>query len=416
MILRTRLARFWPACRNAAASVAVWLVTAIPASAQLHVATIRGIVRDLQRQPMAGATILLQDLNATSLRSGQSAADGSFRIDDVAPGAYVVRVQVQGRTVLTKRLVIRGSLPVDLDLQAGLGLHDEVVVRGDAAPSSVERPWSLSGDAVRSAHESLPSQRLQTTLGSLAGWTMEDNGLLHVRGVADGLLYVVDGIPVYERLDRLFGVAPNPSGIASIHVINGYLPPEFGWKSVAVVEVRSETGVADGWSGTVDAGGGGFATRYASGLAGGPIGAQGGLMVAASSEASSRFLDPVDLGNFHNEGRSTTAALHWTWRPAADVFSASLRGGESRYDVPHNERQEEAGQDQRQRVSQALFAGSWQRVLSTRTVWQVSGYVRQGSSTLYGSPADTPVTLEGHVETGATACCGASRISAAGTR
>lgn len=183
-----------------------------------------------------------------------------------------------------------------------------------------------------------------------------------------------------------------------------------------MVEVRSETGVADGWSGTVDAGGGGFATRHASGLAGGPIGAQGGLMVAASSEASSRFLDPVDLGNFHNEGRSTTAALHWTWRPAADVFSASLRGGESRYDVPHNERQEEAGQDQRQRVSQALFAGSWQRVLSTRTVWQVSGYVRQGSSTLYGSPADTPVTLEGHVETGATACCGASRISAAGTR
>ena len=36
----------------------------------------------------------------------------------------------------------------------------------------------------------------------MPGWATEDNGLLHSRGVDDGFLYVVDGVPVYERLDQ----------------------------------------------------------------------------------------------------------------------------------------------------------------------------------------------------------------------
>jgi len=56
------------------------------------------------------------------------------------------------------------------------------------------------------------------------GWATEDNGLLHARGVDDGFLYVVDGLPIYERLDRLFGIAPDPELTDSMPVITRYIP------------------------------------------------------------------------------------------------------------------------------------------------------------------------------------------------
>ena len=43
--------------------------------------------------------------------------DGSFELIDVAPGAYVVKVEVGGTVAVTRALVVRGSLPVELTLQ-----------------------------------------------------------------------------------------------------------------------------------------------------------------------------------------------------------------------------------------------------------------------------------------------------------
>ena len=386
---------------RAVVSVAVLLAstflafTPSPSFAQLQVAVVQGTLRDVSRQPLAGAVVQLRDLTGTPVRSATSAPDGSFRIDDVAPGRYVLDVMVQDASVLSRTLVVRGSLPIELDLQAGLVLFDEIVVRGDAGSAAVERPWSIAGDALRGTPDTLPSQRVQNTLARLPGWTMEDNGLLHVRGVDDGLLYVQDGIPIYERLDRLFGLAPNPSAIASLHVINGYIPPEYGWKSGGVVEVRSEAGVRGTWGGSLDAGAGSFGSRQVSMLASGPPRSRAGLMLTASAERSSRFLDPVHPDNFHNDGGANSAGAQWTWRPGGDVFSVGGHAGASRYDVPHNEDQEEARQDQRQRVGQWLASASWQRVLSERTVWQASGYARNGTATIYGSAADTPVAIDG---------------------
>ena len=86
-------------------------------------------------------------------------------------------------------------------------------------------------------------------------------------------------------------------------------------------------------------------------------------MLTGSDERSSRFLDPVALENFHNEGRTSSIGAQVTFSPGKNLFSGSAQGGRESYDVPHNREQEEAGQDQRQRVSQVLLSGSWQRVL-----------------------------------------------------
>src|SRR4051794_4661151 len=331
------------------------LVLGFPALAlaQLQVAVLRGRVVDPQSQPLAHATVHLQDSSGHAVRSALTTGDGAFRLADIAPGSYVVRVEVNGAPVLTKPLVVRGSLPVELTLQTGVAVAESIVVRGDAAANTTEHPWSLAGETVRDAGEPLPGQRVQGALASLPGWMAEDNGLLHVRGGDDGLLFVQDGIPVFARLDRLFGMAPSPSAIASMHVMNGYIPPEFGFKSGGVVEVRTESGIRDAWSGNVDTGLADLGTRHVEGFGAGPVGTRAGLMLTGSDERSSRFLDPVTLENLHNDGRSSSLAAQFTFQSAAGLFSGSAQGGQSRYDVPHDLTQEAAGQDQRQRTSQA---------------------------------------------------------------
>ncbi len=363
----------------------------IDAHAQLQVAAVRGRVADAQGRP-AAATVTLTDPQGTRVASTESSSDGTFAFDDVAPGAYDIQVEINGALALVRPLTIRGSLPVELTLSAVPTARENVVVRGDAGSHPVENPATIAGDALRRTPEALPSQRVQAALGALPGWSAEDNGLLHVRGVDDGLLFVQDGIPVYERVDRLFGLPPDAAAVSSLNVMDGYVPPEFGYKAGAVVVVRSKSGTGAPWSATFDTGFADLDTRHVQGVASGSLGSSVGLMVTGADERSDRFLDPVDPDNLHNDGRASTAATQLTWSRNAGLLTASGAVGANDYEVPNNPEQEEAGQHQRQRTSQALFSASWQQVLSDRTVWQVSAYRRHGTASLLPSAFDMPIT------------------------
>ena len=374
----------------------VWLVCPPVAAAQLQVATIRGVLQDAQRQPVTGATIVLADSQGRAVASTVADATGRFEFTSVAPGSYTIRAERANLTLATERLVVRGSLPVELTLLVGAAsVREDVVVRGDASEATVERPWSIAGDAVRDTASMLPSQRVQAALASVPGWMTEDNGLLHVRGVDDGLLYVQDGVPIYARVDRLFGTAPNAAAIDAITIIDGYVPPEFGFKSGGVISLRSASGLTERWTGTMDAGLASHASRHAEAMAAGPLGTSIGLMLTGASEQSNRFLDPVSPDNLHNRGRSHSAGAQVSGRRPNDLFTASFTGGRSLYDVPHEEHQDAAGQNQRQRVTHWSASGSWQRVVSASTAWQLSAYRRSGGATLFPSAFDTPVTSNG---------------------
>ena len=81
-------------------------------------------------------------------------------------------------------------------------------MEGAAEAPAVTTRTTVAGDALRQMPTRLPSRGVQQSLATLPGWSSEDNGMLHVRGVDDGVVYVEDGVPVYDRLDTLFGIAP----------------------------------------------------------------------------------------------------------------------------------------------------------------------------------------------------------------
>jgi len=248
---------------------------------------------------------------------------------------------------------------------------------------------------VRRAPTPLRRNALRAAVATTPGWTSEDNGLMHYRGVDDGLLFVLDGVPVYERLDPQFSVSFDPLTLGSVRVISGFIPPEFGLRSGGVVEVRSQGGSIGSWSGLLDAGVGDYRSQALSGLAQGPLGRNASMTLSLGGERSQRFLDPVSLDNLHNHGSTGGGEGELIWAPGANVLT--LRGGHLRssFDVPHNEEQEEAGQDQRQELGQSFGTLSWQRSWSSRTVSQVALFGRFTDGQLLGTPSDVPLLVEG---------------------
>jgi outer membrane receptor for ferrienterochelin and colicin len=365
---------------------------AAPARAQLQLGTITGTVIGPDGTPVDGAVVTLLDGLGDPVTS-VSAPDGQFRFNNVSPGTYSLQADARPLRAVLQTLTVAGALPVQVELRASPVVAEQVVVRGEEVnPTPTTTRVTLAGEAVRRSPMRLRSRGLQDAIATTPGWATEDNGLLHVRGFDDGILYVMDGVPVYERLDGLFGIAPDPGMIESVNVLTGYVPPEFGFKSGGVIEVRSGTHPADAWLGAIDLVGGSDATREFSTLAGGPVSETLSVTLGVSGQGSSRFLDPVHPDNLHNDGHAFSGGGEIAWRGSPNNSVTGVVGfGRSAFDVPHGEEQEEAGQDQRQRLRQSWQTVSWQRSWSNTVVSQVAAYHRLGSSLLAGSEQDVPL-------------------------
>ena len=376
-----------------------WVVVAVltlwvsPLDAQEQSAIVRGIVSGVDGQPVTGATVTMLDRVGTPLAATNTDANGRFQFGEVPPGSYTLFAEATPHGADARIVTVQGALPIDVQLTLVERVAESVIVRGEAEAPPVTTRITIGGETLRQMPTRLPSRAVQQALATLPGFASEDNGLLHVRGVDDGFLYVEDGVPVYDRLDNMFGIAADAASIGNINVLTGYIPPEYGLKSGAVIEVQSSTAARTGWMSTFDTGLGSDALRSFRALGGGPFSTRASLGVSASSERSDRFLDPIHPDNFHNEGHVVSGEAHASALASEDdLLRLHVTGARSNYQVPHGELQERAGQDQRQRVLQDSQSGSWQRFWSDAVVSQLSMYRRHIDGVLRNSPSDAPLS------------------------
>jgi outer membrane receptor protein involved in Fe transport len=374
------------------ASALILGCAAIDATAQLQHGAVVVIVLDSQHQPIRDAQVDLADPLGATLQTVKTDAAGRARFGTVAPGRYEVRTAPVAGAPLHLPVNVAGAIPVEVTVLVPPALSDRVVVEATAVDDASSR-GSIAGESIARVPVRIRTRGLQEVLATMPGWSTEDNGLLHTRGVDDGFLFVIDGVPVYERLDAVSGLTPDLASVAAINVVTGYVPPEFGYKAGGVIEVRS--GTAQTWNGAVDVSAGSDAAREISGSVGGYLGSRLGVRIGGAAAASDRFLDPVHPDNLHNEGglSSLTAQLEWA-ATGADRVSVSSGLGRSRFDVPNNEEQQDAGQDQRQLLRQSYVSASWQRTWSPEVITQAALYHRGSQSGLNGSVFDTPLQAE----------------------
>lgn len=367
------------------------LLVAAPISlyAQPMRATLRGDVRFEDGPPVPAIAVTLMTDDGAVLTTVVTDAAGRFEIRDVAPGSYQV-VAESGTFTGARGIVIGGAPVVEIPVRLHLPRDPPLTVTG-YLDAFMRAQKASAGEILRDLPARLQTRALPQAIAAMPGFAEEDNGLLHVRGVDDGVLYVQDGIPIYDRLDVAFGIPPALADLGTVAVTTGHTPASFGLKAGAVVEIFAPP-PSETWRSQLQIGGGSSDLGGGAGSAGGPVAPAVDAFGAVAAERSSRFLDPVHPGNLHNTGGVAGGSLRATATPTpASRLTINLRLGRSRFDVPHGDAQEEAGQDQRQHTTQSTQSLAWQQPVGVTSL-HFAGYHRKVDARLRGSARDTPVT------------------------
>src|SRR5262249_18909876 len=222
------------------------LFVASPLWPQLEIGKVSGTVSDPSNARVSKAEVSLE--NPFSGRRVQIDSDdeGKFQFENVPYGVYVLRVSAQGFGAISKEVNVRSNIPVRVAVQMAVGSAGiEITVQG-AGILQDDTPRSeivIDENSIKLAPTVVRRDQLQALISTTPGWSTENDGLMHIRGVDDGTLFVVNGVPMPDRMDGLFAGSFNTDAISSLDVITGNIPAEFGDRSGAVVLVQPKSGI-----------------------------------------------------------------------------------------------------------------------------------------------------------------------------
>jgi hypothetical protein len=371
------------------------LMTCVSLPAQVEIGRVSGTVNDPGGGVVSGAQISLD--NPLTGRQTQLTSDdqGQFRFDNVPYGAYIVRVTANGFSELEHPVGVWSQVPLNLSLKLTIATAGATVTVNEAIGSEGASPRTetvIDESFLKLRPNVVRRDQLQALISTAPGWNTENDGLMHIRGVDDGTLFVIGGVPTPDRVDGVFAGSFNTDAITSLDVITGNIPAEFGNRSGAIVVVQPKSGLGTPLSGTLSLGAGGFDSRDLSTTVGGGT-QKFGFFFAGSGHQSIRFLDPVDPRNLHNNGGEGSIEFRAEGHATDNDmlrFSGIVQG--ANFSVPNNEEQQDAGQGQRQEVRHDQESLSWEHTWPPSTLTSLSYYRSHFLSKLNPSQFDIPVT------------------------
>lgn len=236
------------------------------ALAQSTFGRILGTVTDQSGAAIAGATVVVTDVQRGSSRTLATDAAGGYVAPDLIPGVYKVHVEFKGfksaeRTDIT--IEVATDVRLDVVLQTG-NVNEVVVVSGDVSLVNTTSS-TLGGTLSNEEINDLPlSGRNYENLLQLRPGVMRYPGGGFSTTSADGLraednAYFVEGLFNSEpysgqAIINGAGIAGDSATILPIDAIQEFNvqqnpPAEYGWKPGAVVNVGLKSGT-NRWHGT----------------------------------------------------------------------------------------------------------------------------------------------------------------------
>ena len=374
-------------------SLALVALLSLTAFAQIQQGTITGIVSDAAHARVANATIQLSNTLASYRATLTTDAEGAFTFNNLPFGAYDLRIEASGFAPLIERHTLRANLPLTLQFTLNVSATSATTTVSSLVESdNASTTHALAEEFIRRTPGATSSLNVQRMIATLPGWTTENNGLLHVRGVDDGVLYVIDGIPIADRLDALSASNFDTDMIRSFSVTTGYIPAEFGGRSGAVIQIQPRSGLDAPFVAQLGTHYGSFNAGEIDASFGGNVKRQLGWFVTSAATRSQRWLDPIDPRNFNNRGGALKLNGRLDWHPSARdivIFNGSTNGTD--FHVANTDEQQEAGQRQRQQLRDHTQSFSWQRLWNANTVTNVAAFRRAVKAELIGSENDTPL-------------------------
>jgi len=376
--------------------LAAVLVRSVLAAAQIQSGIVTGTVTDQTGAVLPRVKVVLENRISAHVSATTSNDRGEFVFNNVPFDSYSLRLEASGFVPVARAISIRSSIPVRVSISLAVTAARESLtvetreglVEADSSGTETEVPEDL----IRHSPGLTANHQLQSLVTTTPGWLTEDNGLSHIRGVDDGTLFVVDGIPTPDRTDALFASPLDTESLRAMDVISGNIPPEFGLRSGAVVVVQPQSGLDTPLTGSLTGGLGNLNAQEVAATVGGGTKKIGGFL-ATSASRSERFLDSVDPHNLHDNGGAVGLFLHGDWHPTGKdtlLFGGGTDGSD--FQVPNTAEQQVAGQRERQELRDYEASLNWQHLWSQDALSNLAYFRRFYRAGLFGSEFDTPLS------------------------
>lgn len=372
-------------------------VGALPVAAQ-STSGVQGQVVDQQRSVVPGASVQVVQPSSGLERFTTTDDEGRFVVSNLPVGAYDIRVDLPGFVRDSRRIHLVSSVPLQLEVVLELAqLTDSVRVVPEVPlvdTTSAGTRHAVSSTRIDRMPTAVSSRGLEAVLVAFPGFAQNANGAIHPRGAHNQMTFVVDGLPISDQLTGAFANSLDVGVVQTVEVITGHVPAEFGGKvsGVAVLNSRSGFGTGRGATGSVSGLMGGFGTRQSGAQVGGE-GRRLGYFGSVTALDTDRFLDQVSLDNLHNAGRFVRAFGRADMKLTAhDTLRLHAMGGRSAFELANLRSQQQAGQDQRQTLSDLSVWTSYLRTLDAQSTLETTVGYRTTGAILTASAGDTPVT------------------------
>ena len=241
--------------------VALVLLVAASAYAQVTTATLVGLVRDNSGAVIPGASVIATHEGTGVAREGVSDANGEFVLAALPSGPYTLRIELTGFKTISQRGIELGAgqtVRQTFLLEVG-AMSETVTVTGDAP--LVQTAMSLQADSLGSQEvRELPVNRrnIQGLIGLTAGVVITGTGAaggsggVQMNGVASGGTGItVDGTEANSNPEgrslTQYGSENQISvmsldSIAEVQIVKGVLPAEYGGVAGGQINVISRSG------------------------------------------------------------------------------------------------------------------------------------------------------------------------------
>jgi len=390
--------------RSATFLLTIFVALSVVAHGQSGSSTsITGIVVDPSGAVVTNATVEVRSPVSGFSRNAVTDAAGKFVVPNVPFNPYHLRVTGQGFAPYSGDVDVRSSVPVNLNIALKVGGSAESVTVEANGGDLVETSSSFHTDVDRGLFDKLPLESQSSSLSSLVtlsspGIAADSNGLFHGMGDHAENSFMVDGQPITDQQSKVFSNQIPLDSIASMEVIAGAPPAEFGEKTSVVINATTRSGQGlTTPTGSVTTSYGSFGSSTV-GINLGYGGPKWGNFISASGLNTGRFLDPPEFTVIHAKGNEENIFDRVDYQLSkADSIQLNLGFTRSWFQNPnsldnvfHSGQTDPSGNplgptDQRSQIRTFNIAPSWTRLLSTNAVFTVGGFVRHDQYNYYPS-------------------------------
>jgi hypothetical protein len=239
--------------------VCLVIAVSVAAFSQTTTGRILGTVSDQSGAAVAGAAVVITDVQRGTTRAAATDDSGNYATPDLQPGVYKVRAEAKGfKTVERVNIVVEVASDLRVDITLPAGQVSETVVVTDEVPLLNTTSSTLGGTLSNAEINDLPLNgrnyenllQLRPGVERYPGGgfsTTSTNGLR-----AEDNAYFVEGLFNSEpysgqAIINGAGIAGDSATILPIDAIQEFnveenAPAEFGWKPGAVVNVGLKSG------------------------------------------------------------------------------------------------------------------------------------------------------------------------------